>query len=184
MAEHVCPWWIGMILVSPIRRWLEDPERMLRPHVREGMTILEPGPGMGFFTLPMAKLVGESGRVIAVDLQAKMLEGLRKRAARAGLLSRIELRQAQRDSLRIEDLRGKVDLVVAIAVVHEVPSDEAFFRQAADALKPGGSLLLIEPRGHVNEKKFDHELQSAHLAALELREKTIGGRNSVALLAK
>ena len=45
----------------------QNPEEILRPFVREGMMVLEPGPGMGFFTLPLTKLVGPSGKVIAVD---------------------------------------------------------------------------------------------------------------------
>jgi ubiquinone/menaquinone biosynthesis C-methylase UbiE len=175
---------MGYFLASPLRQWFLDPEKTLRPYVREGMTILEPGPGMGFFTLPLARLAGPSGRVIAVDLQERMLEALRRRAENASLLSRIELRKACKDSLCIEDLKGTVDLVVAIAVVHELPSDEAFFRQAAEALKPGGQLLLVEPRGHVKAEKFNHELHSADQAGLQKRERVIGGRNEVALLAK
>ena len=49
------------------------------------MTVLEPGPGMGFFTLELARIVGPEGRVVAVDVQPKMVEGLQKRARRAGL---------------------------------------------------------------------------------------------------
>ena len=49
MAEHtICPWWVGYILASPIRKLVQDPARMLKPFVRIGMTALEPGPGMGF----------------------------------------------------------------------------------------------------------------------------------------
>ena len=41
------------LLASPLRKWLgQDPEKILRPYVHEGMTVLEPGPGMGFFTMP------------------------------------------------------------------------------------------------------------------------------------
>jgi len=184
MAQHVCPWWIGMLLASPIRRWFEDPEKQLQPYIREGMTVLEPGPGMGFFTLPMARMVGPTGRVIAVDIQEKMLSGLRRRAEHAGLLARVELRQARPDSLGIDDLRGKVDLVVAIAVVHEMPSDEAFFCETAGTLKEGGRLLLIEPRGHVNAHKFTHEIHSACDAGLATSERIIGGHSSVAVFAK
>ena len=53
MAEWVCPWWLGYFLASPIRRWMQDPAKILAPHVREGMIVLEPGPGMGFFTLEL-----------------------------------------------------------------------------------------------------------------------------------
>jgi len=83
MALRVCPWWIGYLLASPLRRRLgQDPVKILSPYVREGMTVLEPGPGMGFFTIPLARLVGPSGRVIAVDLQPKMIESLKRRAAK------------------------------------------------------------------------------------------------------
>jgi len=60
MAKRVCPWWLGYFLASPVRRWLmrEDPAQILAPYVREGMTVLEPGPGMGFFTLELAMRVG------------------------------------------------------------------------------------------------------------------------------
>jgi ubiquinone/menaquinone biosynthesis C-methylase UbiE len=184
MAQHVCPWWIGMLMVSPIRRWFNDPEKLLQPYIREGMTVLEPGPGMGFFTLPMARMVGPSGCVVAVDVQDRMLSGLRRRATKAGLLPRIELRQATRESLNLEDLQGQMDLVVAIYVVHEMPSEEKFFRQAADTLKPGGRLLLIEPRGHVKATKFTHEMHSACDAGLATSERVVGGRSLVAIFAK
>lgn len=68
MAPSVCPWWVGYLLTSPIRKWFQDPQQILRPFVTEGMIALDIGPGMGFFTLPMARLVGRRGKVIAVDL--------------------------------------------------------------------------------------------------------------------
>src|SRR5512141_2540792 len=121
MALRVCPWWIGYLLVSPLRKLLQDPASILAPFVREGMTVLEPGPGMGFFTLEAARRVGPRGRVVAVDLQPRMLAALRRRAARAGLAERIEAREARPESLAVEDLAGKVDLVLALLVVHELP---------------------------------------------------------------
>ena len=85
MAHRVCPWWIGYFLASPLRKLRQDPHAVLSPFVREGMVVLEPGPGMGFFTLELARLVGPRGRVVAVDVQARMLSGLRRRARRAKL---------------------------------------------------------------------------------------------------
>jgi hypothetical protein len=65
MAGHgVCPWWVGYLLASPLRRLQYDPAALLAPYVRTGMTVLEPGPGMGFFTLELARRVGPSGRVV------------------------------------------------------------------------------------------------------------------------
>jgi len=55
MAGHkVCPWWLGYLLACPLRRLSQDPGRILAPYVRGGMAVLEPGPGMGFFTLKLA----------------------------------------------------------------------------------------------------------------------------------
>lgn len=119
MAEHVCPWWLGYLLASPIRRWGQNPEELLAPYVREGMMVLEPGPGMGFFTLPMARMTGPAGRVVAVDIQPRMLDSLKRRARKAGLTGRIETRLAQPDSMGIGDLKGAIDFVLAFAVVHE-----------------------------------------------------------------
>jgi len=173
MATQVCPWWMGYLLASPIRRWMQNPDTLLGPYIEPGMTILEPGPGMGFFTLPMAQLVGASGRVVAVDIQAKMLDELRRRAAKAGLLPRVEARLAQPHSLGVADLNGKVDLVAAVAVVHELPSAEAFFREAAAALKPEGTLLLVEPSGHVTPTRFAIEIEKARRFGLEKRERLV-----------
>ena len=80
MSSHACPWWLGYLLASPVRRLFENPAARLAPYVREGMLVLEPGPGMGFFTLELARMVGETGRVVAVDLQEKMLAALRRPA--------------------------------------------------------------------------------------------------------
>jgi hypothetical protein len=64
MAEDcACPSWAGYLLASPIRKLLQNPNRILSPYVRAGMNVLEPGPGMGFFTLELARLVGLEGRV-------------------------------------------------------------------------------------------------------------------------
>lgn len=93
MAHFVCPWWLGYLLVSPLRRWLHDPRVLLAPYVAPGMVVLEPGPGMGFFTLELARAVGSAGRVVAADVQPRMLQGLRRRAESAGLADCIELRE-------------------------------------------------------------------------------------------
>ena len=86
MSNRVCPWWLGFLLASPLRRFLYSPEDILKPHVREGMNVLDVGCGMGFFSLPIARLVGETGRVVCVDLQARMIKGLLRRSKKAGLL--------------------------------------------------------------------------------------------------
>jgi len=154
MAERVCPVWIGYLLACPLRRLLQNPKKILSPHVRPDQTILEIGPGMGFFSLPMAKMVGPGGKVVCVDLQPRMLEGLRGRAQKAGLADRIETRLCTEDSLSIDDLAGRIDFALAFAVVHEVPDPKGLFSQIHQVLKPGASCLVAEPNGHVSAEDF------------------------------
>lgn len=166
MSAHVCPWWLGWLLASPLRKLRQDPARILAPHLREGMTVLEPGPGMGFFTLEAARRVGPTGRVVAVDLQPRMLAGLRRRAERAGLAGRIEARLAAKDSLGLADLAGAVDFVLAFAVVHELPDATRFFAEVRPTLRPDGRILVAEPAGHVKAGAFEASLAAAERAGL------------------
>jgi cyclopropane fatty-acyl-phospholipid synthase-like methyltransferase len=185
MKQHrLCPWWLGYLLASPLRGLLENPGELVRPYIREGMTVLEPGPGMGFFTVPLARLVGAAGRVIAVEVQLRMLAGLKKRLAKAGLLERVDMRLVPAESMQLSDLAGAVDYVMALAVVHEMPSAKTFFTETAAALKKGGQLLLAEPTGHVTEADFEEELKLAGEAGLTLIERPAFRRSRVALFAK
>jgi len=161
MPHRLCPWWAGYLLLIPLRRLHQSPAKLLGPHVREGMTVLEPGPGMGFFTLELARRVGPRGRVVAVDVQDRMLATLRRRAARQGLSDRIEIRPAAPGHLGVDDLRGRVDFLPAIFMVHEAPDAAAFFAQAHDALRQGGRMLVAEPKMHVRAGDFEALLETA-----------------------
>src|SRR5262249_7686977 len=136
------------------------------PFVSEGMIVLEPGPGMGFFTLELARRVGPGGRVLAIDVQPKMIEGLAKRAAKAGLTERVDARLCNGERLGIDDYTGKVDFALAFAMVHEVPNSGALFADIQMALKPCGKLLFAEPAGHVRGEAFEASLAEASAAGL------------------
>lgn len=169
------------MLINPIRRWLENPDKVLSPHVKEGMTVLDVGPGMGFFTLPAARMVGDSGKVIAVDIQEKMLAALRKRAAKAGLADRIVTKLCEPDSLGVSE---PVDLCLAFNVAHEVPDQAALLSQIKSVLKPAGRLFLVEPGGwHVSEKDFQKTLELASAAGLKIVGEPKVRRRWAALLA-
>jgi ubiquinone/menaquinone biosynthesis C-methylase UbiE len=150
---------------------MQNPTEILRPFIAPGMTVLEPGPGMGFFTLELARLVGPTGRVVAVDVQPKMLQALRRRAQKAKLIDRIDIRLTQGDGMGVDDIKGTVDFVLAFAVVHELPDEERFFREAATVLKQGCNLFVSEPTGHVSEKKFAATLLAAERCGLRIKSR-------------
>lgn len=168
MAHGVCPPWIGYLLLSPLRRLLENPEKMFAPHVFPGMTVLEPGCGMGYFTIPLARMVGPEGRVVTVDIEPKMLAVLERRAKKAGLSGRIEARRAAPGSLGIADLKSSVDFAAAIHMVHEMPDQASFFAEIIETLKPGGKLFVKEPGGHVSEAEFENTANIAGKAGFSV----------------
>ena len=154
MAHGVCPYWVGYFLVNPLRKYYQNPEKILASYVTEGMTVLDIGSAMGFFSLPLARMVGQNGKVICVDLQEKMLKRLEKRAIKQGLFDRIHLHHCRENSLELAKFQNKVDFALAFAVVHEVPDQPGFFAEIYQALKSGGQLLIAEPKGHVNSDAF------------------------------
>lgn len=177
MRKHVCPWWVGYLLVSPLRRWLQNPEKTLRRYVRQGMTVLDVGPGMGFFTIPAAVLVGRAGRVIAVDVQDEMIEALRKRAERAGVADSIDARACTAEDIGVLE---EIDVCLLFNVAHEVPDAGSLFSQIRAALKPGGVLLLAEPRFHVSRRDFQATLARAKEQGFTIvEESSLSGRSAV-----
>jgi ubiquinone/menaquinone biosynthesis C-methylase UbiE len=181
MADHICPPWVGRLLLNPLRKLVESPKKIFTPFVEEGMVVLEPGCAMGFFTLPLARMVGPDGKVIAVDIQPEMLSTLERRARKKGLIDRIEIREASSDGLGIDSFAGSVDFCPVLHVAHEVPDQNRFFNEIANALKPGARLLVIEPRGHVSKEDFEESLSTAEVAGLRRVESPDlrGGRKAL-----
>ena len=161
MEKRVCPFWIGYLLISPFRTLMQNPEEILSRYISPGMKVLDIGCGMGFFSLPIARMVGSKGKVICIDVQEKMIKSLQKRAKKKGLTDRIETRICQQNSMGVHDLHEEVDFALAFAVVHEVPDVPQFFSEIHTTLKPTGMLLVVEPKGHVSKKAFEISISIA-----------------------
>lgn len=144
---HVCPVSHAGILSTNLRRFIQNPDKILASLIRRGQTVLDIGCGPGFFTLAMARLVGDEGLVMAFDIQQEMLDIVESRAKKENLASRIKLHLGLDGKI---DLDKKVDFALAFYVLHEVPDQESLLQEIYDLLKPGGTLLLVEPKFHVS----------------------------------
>jgi ubiquinone/menaquinone biosynthesis C-methylase UbiE len=149
--EHVCPAEHAGWLATPVRKLFNNPRRLLGGLVKEGDVAIDLGCGPGFFTLPLAQMVGQAGSVIAVDVQQEMLDRLRVRAEQAGLASRIQFHHSSPEG---PGVLGPADFALAFWMLHEVSEKPAFLRQVHASLKEGGRYLLVEPSGHVSKSQF------------------------------
>ena len=159
-----CPWWLCFTFDNPARRLLQNPEQILGRLLQPGQTVADIGCGMGYFTVPMARLVGEGGRVIAVDLQPEMLDALKRRAARQNLQGRIHCHLSQPDRIGLAE---PVDFALAFWVLHEVKAPAAFLAEIKRMLKPDGRFLLVEPKIHVSRANFQKTVEIAQSVGLE-----------------
>ena len=164
MGDHICPWWLAYIFDNPFRHFFHNPEKMLGSCVAKGMTVLDIGCGLGFFSIGLAKLVGDKGCVIAADVQPKMLSVLEKRAEKAEVSDRIRIHRCEPDKLGVETT---VDFILAFWMVHEVLDTNIFFRQIRSCLKSNGRILIAEPRFHVSSRQFQEILVSAQKYGLK-----------------
>jgi SAM-dependent methyltransferase len=163
-SQMVCPRWLCFSFDNALRRLMQNPKRILQPYIKPGWTILDVGPGVGYFTIPLARLTGENGKVIAADLQPVMLETIHQRALKAGVDQRIIRHQTGPDSI---DIKEPVDFCLAFWMAHEVPERARFFNEIAAALKPGGLFLFVEPMIHVSRANFETSLKLVLAAGLK-----------------
>jgi ubiquinone/menaquinone biosynthesis C-methylase UbiE len=160
---RVCPVERAGSLDNVLRRLLQNPLKILSPYVKEGMTVLDVGCGPGFFTIPLAQLVGSSGRVIAVDLQEGMLNKIRGKIKGTEIEKRIVLYKCDKNSIGITE---KVAFVLLFYMVHELPDKDNFFAEIARILQPTGRILIVEPPFHVSKSDFEISLGKAAAAGL------------------
>lgn len=174
-TPHVCSHQYAFMLDNWIRRLIQHPRRILGEYINRGDTVVDIGCGPGYFTIDMAKLVGQEGRVIAVDLQEKMLAYVNKKALKKGFAGRIESHRCEAGRI---GLIVKADFILAFYMVHETPDAGAFLEEVKTILKPGGKLLAVEPKFHVGKTKFQTMVSQGMDAGLKVVEypRKKGGR--------
>jgi ubiquinone/menaquinone biosynthesis C-methylase UbiE len=159
----ICPYspWTAPFFDNLFRKIFQNPEKIVGPNIRPGMTVMDIGCGPGFFTLAMARMVGPEGRVIAIDMQQEMLDTVKRKSDLLGLSDRIRFHRCNPDSLGIMEKAG---FILSFYMVHEVPDRDAFFREVGGLLEPGGKYLVVEPVFHVSREAFDDTLRHAEKA--------------------
>ncbi|WP_035274535.1 class I SAM-dependent methyltransferase [Desulfogranum japonicum] len=181
--NSICSHRYAFTLDNIFRRMLQPPGKMVGQYITQGDTIIDLGCGPGFFTLPMAEMTGEHGKVIAVDLQAEMLSIVDKKLTNTALRKRVFLHQCQPHSLDLSpDIQA--DFILAYYMVHETPDQQIFFRQVQQALRKGGKMLVVEPHFHVNYTAFGKSIDTALENGFSLVDRPRGKGGKSALLAK
>jgi ubiquinone/menaquinone biosynthesis C-methylase UbiE len=163
----ICPAELSGTLDNSFRKLFQNPEKILKPHIGKGMTVLDLGCGPGFFSVEIAKMVTRSGKVIAADLQEKMLEKVTKKIKGTDAESIIETHKCQDDRIGITE---KVDFVLAFWMIHEVPDQEKLFAELKSILKPGGKIFIAEPKFHVSKDAFEKMITIVRNTGFEVSE--------------
>lgn len=180
-GDHVFDWRKQWIIDNPVRRWMHPPDALLGGFVRPGMTVVDSGCGTGLFTLAMARMVGPTGRVVAVDVQPEALALVEKKAEQARLHSIAETWKCEPDDI---GALPACDFALAFYMVHETPDIDHFFSRMSQCLRSGSALLLIEPMFHVRQEHFNRELAAAARAGLSLGERPAVRMSHAAVLRK
>ena len=138
-----CPAWLGWLveLDNPLLRNNRASVILSRLELKEGMHVLDLGCGPGRVTIPLARAVGERGRVTAFDLQAGMLARVAEKAAAEGLANIEPVQGAAGEGLLG---RERYDAAVMVTVLGEIPDQLGALREVCESLKPDGVLVVTE----------------------------------------
>lgn len=162
----VCPAWLSFGLVNGIRRIIHNPQKICKEYAIPGSFVADIGCGPGYFSIPMASMVGPRGKIISVDLQAGMIEKLKRRIKKLNLEGKLDTILCDENSIGIKE---KVDFVLTFWMVHEVKNRDLFFQQIREILKDDGRYLLVEPKLHVSKKDYFKTIKKAELNGFEVR---------------
>jgi ubiquinone/menaquinone biosynthesis C-methylase UbiE len=166
-GKHVCPWWFCYAFDNPLRKLFQDPYEILAPYIKQGFTVIDIGPGMGYFTVPLLKLAGKDGRVIAVDIQEKMLMVLKRRAIKAAVNGNLITHLSKPDDFGLHE---KADFILAFWMLHEVPDKIQFLKNVKKLMKGTACALIVEPKLHVTKMAFDRTIQMAKQSGVKIQD--------------
>lgn len=125
---------------------LRPSELLKEAGLKKGDVAADIGCGPGFFTVPAAKIVGESGRVYALDTEEKMLAEL----GRQGVPENVTPIKSGENALPLED--SSIDFALMAYMFHETVDKAAFMREVKRVLRPGGRALILDWKRQKEDK--------------------------------
>lgn len=143
---------IAMVMGHPAIDWLERPEReeeeqpaklMKALNIKPGMTVCDLGAGSGYFTWRLSKLVGDKGKVFAVDIQQEMLDYLNEHAKKLKITNVQSVLGTETDP---KLPANSVDLILMVDVYHEFNYPYEMVEAMVKSLKVGGRIVFVEYR--------------------------------------
>lgn len=117
--------------------------------VRTGQAVLDFGCGSSTYTIPAAKLVGEEGKVYALDISRKALDKMEKKAKQEGMRNIVRIDSSGDKEIPLED--ATIDVMLLVDVLHNIDDRDTVLGEAHRMLKPGG-ILSIYPMHLTNEE--------------------------------
>lgn len=139
-ASAPCPAALSWLVHNPLRRQYMRPV-LDRVGIQPGERVLELGPGPGAFTVDAARRVGPEGRLVAVDIQPKMIEQLRRRLDGTGLAN-VEAHIASAYEMPLDS--ESINRAFLVTVLPEIPNRGLALAELRRVLKPGGILSITE----------------------------------------
>ncbi len=176
--QRVCPVEKSGFLLSKIRKLVHNPQKMFAPYVSSGSKVLEIGSGPGYFTLPLAQMVGKAGKIFALDVQKQMLDIVESRAKTVGLERNIQGVLASATEFEVPE---QIDFCLLFYVLHEIPDVLLALQNVYKFCKKSAKIYLVEPSFHVSKKDFVQSLSVAQEVGFVI-EKRFGFLDRAAIL--
>jgi hypothetical protein len=161
---HYYPWLQRILRFTPFRRPVSDPGAIVGPFVRPGMVAVAIEPYPGFLSIPLAHRVGKEGGVVSVTLYRKSPSRLRRQVKRYGTNDFIDYHFTSADQFSSGAFTKPADIAFCISAVHQVSDTKQLFCELYTALRPAGTLLIMESVWRMSAKRYQEIVTEAEEA--------------------